>query len=107
MKKQPSRSTSTSNEDIAVHAALSDAAMLRSLVSELASRRYDTGSAREAVQPGWQALDTSSIEAYASGVLYIRERSGLDTIHFDACFTFTCIRAKDKKYNLTWASSLS
>ena len=85
---------------------------LEDLVEKLAYRRNENGYSRVKVPKGLKALETSSLEAYVSGDVTI---SGIDgkknderiNMPFISCFFFTCIREKNKDYDLTWAMSLS
>jgi len=90
-----------------VSAALEDAYVLKYIVQELVDFRSDLGYADEKVESGWQAIDTSSIEAYASGYLSLAEKTEKMDIPFDASFLFTCTKPQGSKYDLKWASSLS
>jgi hypothetical protein len=56
----------------------------------------------------WQALETSSTQAYVSGTLSFSDGNENMNMPFITEFLFTCIKtAKDESYKLTWASSLS
>lgn len=90
-----------------ISAALEETFVLKCIVEEVASSRSGSGYADEQVQPGWQAIETSSLEAYASGYLNLTEKTENIDMPFDSCFLFTCIKVKNSRYDLTWASSLS
>jgi hypothetical protein len=94
-----------------ITATLDQPELLESLIEKLASRRYDIGYSKEAVPKDWQAVETSSTEAYVSGTLAF---SGLKTdddasinIPFITSMLFTCIKGKEDDYHLLWSSSLS
>jgi hypothetical protein len=81
--------------------------MLQDLVEELAHRKTDIGYRFEKVPTGSQAIDTSSIEAYVSGELFLSNTSEPINAPFDTSFLFTCIKGNSDEYALTWVSSLS
>lgn len=105
--KKPNNKKVVQVETTTIAAALEEAYVLKCIIEEVASIRSDSGYCNEQVQPGWQAMETSSIEAYASGYLNFKEKDGVIDMPFDSSFLFTCIKAKNKEYELTWASSLS
>jgi hypothetical protein len=94
------------NQLPAITATLQDLTMLKNLVEELAGWRYDSGYAVEKTPPGWNAIDTSSIEVYVSGDVCF---SGNDriVIPFNTNFLFTCTKKRNDNYTLCWATSLS
>ncbi|MEI9912709.1 MAG: hypothetical protein WDO71_25545 [Bacteroidota bacterium] len=92
---------------ISISATLAEPHLLKNIVEKLAGRRYDIGYGREKVKRGWQAIETSSIEAHISGDMNISCKSDFMQIPFVNCFLFTCIKGKEDGYQLTWASSLS
>jgi len=107
--KNPANSNSNriENSAIAISTSLDEPRLLRSLVEKLADRRYDIGYSLEKVQTGWQAIETSSIEAHASGEITLSTETDLFNIPFVACFLFTCTKGKWLNYNFTWVHSLS
>jgi hypothetical protein len=92
---------------LGITATLADQHLLKNLVEQLAQRRRDTGYSFEKVEPGWRAIETSSIEAYVSGDTNISTGNSLTKIPFTTCFLFTCVKGKRQQYNLTWVRSLS
>ena len=95
------------NSSTAIMATLAEPALLKNLVEKLAYRRNDTGYYFEKVQTGWNAIVSSSIEAYVSGDIILAEETDFAIMPFDTSFVFSCIKSKDSEYDLTWASSLS
>ncbi|MES1216154.1 MAG: hypothetical protein ABUT20_11610, partial [Bacteroidota bacterium] len=95
------------NSPIAITATLVEPSFLKSLVEQLANRRYDSGYHFEKVQTGWHTIETSSIEAQVSGYINLSEKGELINMPFTKCFLFTCMKGKYCGYDLTWASSLS
>ena len=95
------------NSPISVNSSLSDPTLLVFLVEKLADRRNGTGYDRQAVQPGWQAIETSSIEAYVSGNTNLSHETDAIDAGFTTSFIFSCTKAKDQSYSFTWLCSLS
>ena len=95
------------NSSIAITATLMEARLLKNLVEKLADRRNDTGYSLQKVQPGWKAIETSSIEAYVSGDMVFSDKTDFVIMPFDTSFLFTCIKSREAEYNLVWAVSLS
>lgn len=82
--------------------------LLENMVEKLAYRRYEIGYSKERMPKGWEANETSSIEAYVSGVVEfaINEESKIK-MPFITCFLFTCTHGKKEPYELNWSMSLS
>ncbi|MEP7374974.1 MAG: hypothetical protein ABI675_16375 [Chitinophagaceae bacterium] len=92
---------------LAITAILADPRILKNLVEQLAKRHLDIGYSLEKVEPGWRAIETSSLEANVSGDTNLSSGNSLTQIPFTTCFLFTCIKGKKQPYNLTWVRSLS
>jgi hypothetical protein len=92
---------------LAITATLTEPHILRNLVEQLAARRPDMGYSLEKVEPGWRAIETSSIEAHVSGDTNLSSGNNITQIPFNTCFLFTCIKGKKQQYHLTWVRSLS
>jgi len=104
MKKPSNKGNGSS---IAIIATLEDPDMLQVLVERLAECNVDIGYSLQQVQPGWKAIDTSSIEVLASvGIHFSNKKDSIDT-SFVTSFLFTCIKSSQGKYDLTWSHSLS
>ena len=89
-------------------ATLDQPELLEDMVEKLAARHYETGYAKARVPKTWQAIDTSSIEAYVSGVVefdYNEEQR--IRIPFITCLVFSCTREKNDSYDLSWAASFN
>jgi hypothetical protein len=95
------------HSSIAISATLAEPRLLKSIVEKLADRRYDIGYGREKVKRGWQAIETSSIEAHISVQINLSGQNDFMIIPSVTCFLFTCTKGKEDGYQLTWASSLS
>lgn len=89
-------------------ATLDQPQLLEDMVEKLATRHYETGYTKARVPKTWQAIDTSSIEAYVSGVVefdYNEEQR--IRIPFITCMVFSCTKEKDDFYDLSWAASFN
>jgi hypothetical protein len=100
-------SIGTENSTIAITATITESQLLRSIIEDLANGRYDTGFNHEKVQPGFQAIETSSIEAHVSVDLNLFSEKEDFKIPFVTSFVFTCTRGRWLNYNFTWVNSLS
>lgn len=107
MKKPGSKIKKTRSAAVAVSALLGEPGILKSLVERLAYRHEDIGFSHEAVPFGWQAVEISSLEGYASGDLVLSDINELVNVPFDTCFLFTCIKGRKGNYDLAWSCSLS
>ena len=92
---------------LAITATLADPHILKNLVEQLAKRHLDIGYSLEKAEPGWRAIETSTIEAHVSGDTTLSSGNNLTQIPFTTCFVFTCIKGKKQQYSLTWVRSLS
>lgn len=104
MKKPSNKGNGSS---IAIIATLEDPDMLQVLVEKLAECNLDIGYSSQQVQPGWKAIDTSSIEVLASVGVQFSNNEDSTNISFVTSFLFTCIKSNHGKYDLTWSHSLS
>jgi len=96
-----------SSSPLAVSITIDEIPLLKNLVEKLAHRRYDIGYAEEPVPEGWEAVETSSIEAYISGSLDLLNQEDELSLAYTTCFTFTCVKTADGDNTLTWINSLS
>jgi len=92
---------------IAIIATLEEPDLLQILVEKLAECNVDIGYSLQQVQPGWKAIETSSIEVLASGGIDVSDKNDSKHTSFVTSFLFTCIKPTKGKYNLTWSHSLS
>ena len=92
---------------IAIIATLEDPDLLQILVEKLAECNVDMGYSLQQVQPGWKAIDTSSIEVLASVGIHFSNNKDSTNTSFVTSFLFTCIKSTHGKYDLTWSHSLS
>ncbi|MDP4262921.1 MAG: hypothetical protein Q8941_10345 [Bacteroidota bacterium] len=99
--------TPENGSPLAVSLTLDEAPFLKNLVEKLAHRRYDTGYCYEPMPSGWNAVNTSSIEAYLSGCMDIRGNDEIISLSFTTCFAFTCTKLAHGENTLSWVNSLS
>lgn len=95
------------NSTIEISANLAESGLLKSLVEDLANKRNDTGYSLEKVQPGFQAIETSSIEAYVSVDINISSETESFDISLVTSLLFTCVKGRWLNYNFNWLNSLS
>ena len=90
-----------------VSVTVDESPMLKDLVEQLAYRRADIGYGNEPMPYGWQAIETSSIEAFVSGCMDILEIGEHISLSYTTCFSFTCTKLAGGENTLSWTSSLS
>jgi hypothetical protein len=103
--KKPSNKKDGSS--IAITATLEEPNLLQILVEKLAECNVDIGYSLKQVQPGWKAIETSSIEVLVSGSVNFSNENDPMNVPFVTCFLFTCTKTTEGKYDLTWSRSLS
>ena len=82
--------------------------LLEDMVEKLATRRYETGYGKAAVPKTWKALETSSIEAYVSGVVEFDYNDDQRIrIPFITCLVFSCTQENNELYQLSWTASFN
>jgi hypothetical protein len=90
-----------------ITAVLDKPEQLASLVEKLAYRRNDNGYSEQIVPANLKAFDTSSTEAFISGVVTFDGEEDIINMPFTTPFLFTCVKGKDEEYKLEWGISLS
>jgi hypothetical protein len=107
--KNPFNKNSNKNEEpsILITAHLEEPNLLQVLIERLAEGHCDFGYDKKNVQVGWQAIEPSSVESFVSGSIIVSDENDLTSIPFVTCFLFSCVKAKQGHYTLTWSSSLS
>ena len=95
-------------QELHISAQFDEPEFVQNLVEKLAYRRYDIGYGNETVPTGFEALESSSTEAYVSGTLGIdAAKNEHINMPFISCFNFTCIKGSGDPYQLIWSSSLN
>ncbi len=108
MKKTNNKTNKqTPYSPVTIIASLEEPFMVKELVERLADRRYDIGYSCEAVPDGWEAIETSSIEAYVSVNLDLSAANDRINTSFTTSFIFTCAKSMEGSYDLSWFNSLS
>ena len=95
------------NRSLTATAILAEQQLLKMMVESLAGCGPAVDCSQQNLEPGWNAIGISSLEAYASGDINFSGRNNLLKMPFATCFLFTCIKRKGSGYDLRWASSLS
>lgn len=96
------------NKALHITASFDQPVLLENLVEKLAYRSYNTAYSKEKMPKGWQANETSSVEAYVSGTLeFDNNEEEKIRMPFITCFLFSCTRSKKEPYTLNWSMSLS
>ena len=90
-----------------VAATIDELLFLQNLVTKLACKPYDIGNKRQKTLAEWEAMETSSLEAYVSGQLSFTDSSEQVDMSFTTAFLFTCTRLNKEGYDLSWVNSLS
>ena len=107
--KNPFKKNSNKDQDppILVTSHFEEPDLLQVLVERLAEGHCEFGYDLKKMQPGWRAMETSSIEAFVSGNIILSDENDLTSIPFVTCFLFGCTKTRRGKYDLIWSSSLS
>jgi len=95
------------NRLLSISAAFDKSELLKQLVEKLACRRYDIGYSKVIVPSDWKAVDTSSTETYANGIVAVYNDENNINLPFTTSFLFTCTKEKNSLYKLVWGISLS
>jgi hypothetical protein len=80
---------------------------LEGLVRYLAERRSQVSHVIESTHPGWEKIDTSTVETFVSGNCILPDEKVSTKTPFTGCFIFTCTRGDEGAYQLMWSNSLS
>ena len=95
-------------KDLHLTASVDKPDALENIIEHLATRRYDVGYAKAIVPASWQAIDTSSVEAYMSGrVEFDYNETQRIRIPYITAFLFSCTKEKNDLYDLRWSISLN
>jgi hypothetical protein len=110
--RSETQKTFVMKQDLHISAAFDQPDFLEHLVEKLAYRRNESGYGSAEVPAGWEALEISSTEAYASGDVKLsfhteQNREEHINMPFITCFLFTCKKGKEGDYKLAWSNSLS
>jgi hypothetical protein len=92
---------------VTVTATINAIPFMEGLVKYLAQRRYNVSFQLLLTHPGWEAIDTSSVETFVSGNFHFDSNNNPLKVTFGSGFLFTCIRGHEGVYELRWSNSLS
>lgn len=107
MKKNESNNQEQ-NQPVTVKATIDAIPFLEGLIKYLAERRYRVSYKLDPVHPGWEAIDTASVETFIGGTMVLTDKEGKPfRMSFASCFLFTCTRGAEGAYDVTWSNSLS
>ena len=95
-------------KDLHLTAKLDQPELLENMVEKLAIRPNEKSATKTRVPKTWQALDTSSIEAYVSGVVeFDYNEDQRIRVPFITCLVFSCTRGGNEPYDLCWTASFN
>jgi hypothetical protein len=95
-------------KDLHLTASIDKPEALEDIIEQLATRRYDIGYANATVPSAWQAIDTSSVEAYVSGTVeFDYNEAQRIRIPYITGFVFSCTKRRKGEYELNWSFSMS
>lgn len=95
------------NQSFVINAYLSEPHLIQILVENLANCHIVTKRCGRQTPVGWRAMDTVSLECFATVDLEIQLGKEYKKMPVSNCFVFTCNRNKGTGYNLAWICSLS
>lgn len=98
----------TMKKNLHITATLDQPELLEEMVEKLAIRSYENSQSKIRVPKTWEALETSSLEAFVSGVVefdYNEEQR--IRIPFVTCLVFSCTKTKNETYDLCWVASFN
>ena len=108
MKQQQQLKNLIMKKDLHLTASVDKPELLEDIIEKLATRRYDIGYGTARVPNTWQALETSSVEAYMSGrIEFDYNETQRIRIPYITCFLFSCTKVGNDPYDLSWSISLS
>ena len=81
--------------------------LMKNLVEMLAIKRNDEYFDNQMLPMGWEALKSSSIEAFVSGSMELEDEKEFLNIPFISSFLFICLRGKKDPYRISGSMSLS
>jgi hypothetical protein len=92
---------------LAVTACIDEMMFLEELVKHLADARASKSGKRVPLEPGWEAIHSSSLEVYVTGNMIVSDRVGTTRIPYTTSFLFTCVKENSSGYMLSGCFSLS
>jgi len=90
-----------------INAFLSEPNLVQILVENIANSHTGSQNCHRQTPIGWKAIDTASLECFATVDLEIRFDRERIKLPVTNCFVFTCNKFKGTGYSLAWIRSLS
>ncbi len=90
-----------------VSVSLLEQNMMVNIIERIVDKQYNNNYPFQKIQPNWNTIQTTSIEAYANGDISISSEMESIDMYFVSSFIFTCIKDRDSKNMISWSSSLS
>lgn len=95
-------------KDLHITATFDQPGLLENMVEKLAIRHNEKGFVKARVPDSWQAMESSSVEAYVSGTVeFDYNDQQRIRIPFITCFVFTCTKVKNESYDFNWLISFN
>jgi len=92
---------------LAVTACIDELMFLEELVKHLADARSIRSRKKIQLEPGWEPIESSSLEVYVTGNMIVSDEVGPMRIPYTTSFLFTCTKETRSAYTLSGCFSLS
>jgi len=92
---------------LAVTACIDELMFLEELVKHLADARSTRSRKKIQLEPGWEPIESSSLEVYVTGNMIVSDGVGPMRIPYTTSFLFTCTKETRGAYTLSGCFSLS
>jgi hypothetical protein len=92
---------------LAVTACIDELMFLEELVKHLADARSTRSRKKIQLEPGWEPIESSSLEVYVTGNMIVSDVVGPMRVPYTTSFLFTCIKENRSGYILSGCYSLS
>lgn len=92
---------------LAVTACIDELMFLEELVKHLADARSTKPRKNLQLEPGWETIESSSLEVYVTGNTIVSDIDDSSRIPYSTSFLFTCIKERSRGYVLSGCFSMS
>lgn len=92
---------------LAVTACIDELMFLEELVKHLADARSTKSRKNLQLEPGWETIESSSLEVYVTGNMIVSDDTGSSRVPYSTSFLFTCIKENTSGYILSGCFSMS
>lgn len=92
---------------LAVTACIDELMFLEELVKHLADARSAKPGKNLQLEPGWETIESSSLEVYVTGNMIVSDMDDSSRIPYTTSFLFTCIKERSSGYVLSGCFSMS